>query len=174
MTYAAPSDIRLSAAPDGNVTGTCGELTDEQLQAHIQSAQDLVDAYTGVAFLDWNVPGILKDLTITLGTFYATLAYRKGKELGQMHPVYLKYQDAQRTLTGIKSGILNFEPATRTDTDSPPRRSKPKVNNSWRSSAELFPMTEFGLRVVEADGSDPNNQGYAVTQDPNLSNTGYA
>lgn len=171
MTYAAPSDIRLAAAPDGNVTGSCGELSDEQLQGHIQTAQDLVDAYTGVAFLDWNVPGVLKDLTVTLATFYATLAYRKGKELSQMHPVYLRYQDAQHTLQGIKSGILNFEPATRTDTDSPPRRAKPKVNNAWRSSAEMFAMSEFGIKVTE---SDDDNQGYRVTQDPNLSNTGYA
>ena len=170
MTYAAPPDIRFAAAPDGNVTGTAGELDDEQLQSHIQTAQDLVDSYTGVAFLDWNVPGVLKDLTISLALFYATLAYRKGKELNAMHPVYLRYQDAQRTLTGIKSGILNFEPATRLDTDSPPRRAKPKVNNAWRSSAEMFAMSEFGMEVTGGDA----NEGYRVTQDPNISNTGFA
>lgn len=173
MTYAAPQEIRSTVAPDDSVTGTCGELDDTQLQVHIQAAQDLVDAYTGVPFNDGNVPSVIKDLVIKLAVFYATLAYRKGKELNAMHPVYLGYQDAQRTLTGIKGGVLNFEPNT-ADIDSPPRRRRPKVNNAWRSSAELFPMTEFGMRIVEADGSDPNNQGYAITQDPNLSNTGYA
>lgn len=170
MTYAAPSDVRNAVAPDGSFTGTCGELSDEQLQGHILTAQDLVDSYTGIAFMDWNVPGVLKDLVVKLATFYATLAYRKGKELTQMHPVYLGYQDAQRTLTGIKTGTLNFEPATRIDVDSPPRRAKPKVNNAWRSSAELFPMDNFGMKVI----SGCDNQGYTVTDDPAASETGFA
>lgn len=170
MTYIAPAAVRNAAAPDGNVTGTCGELSDEQLQAQIQVAQDLVDAYTGVSFLDWNVPGVLQDLVTKLAIFYATLAYRKGKALEAMHPVYLGYMDAQKTLTGIKSGTLNFEPATRLDTDSPPRRARPKVNNAWRSSAELFAMSEFGMEVTSGDA----NEGYRVTQDPNFSNSGFA
>lgn len=171
MTYAAPSDIRLAVAPDGSSSGTCAELDDEQLQVHIQSAQALVDAYTGVAFLDWNVPVIIKELAITLGAYYATLAYRKGKALEATHPVYLRYQDAQHTLQGIKSGQLNFEPATRTDTDATPVRAKPKVNNAWRSSAELFPMKDFGMKVV---GGEDDNEGYMVTEDPATSNTGFA
>jgi hypothetical protein len=170
VTYAAPSDLRNTVAPDGSVTGTCGELDDAQLQVHIQSAQDLVDAYTGIPYFDWNVPGVLKDTTIKLAVFYATLAYRKGKALEAMHPVYLGYQDAQRTLTGIKGGILNFDPPS-PDPSGPPARRKPKINNAWRSSAELFPMSDFGMQV---SSSDDDNEGYKVTQDPNLSNTGFA
>lgn len=170
MTYVAPSGIRNAVAPDGSYTGTCAELDDEQLQEHIQSAQDLVDSYTDVPFQDWNVPGVVKDLVIALASFYATLAYRKGKELNAMHPVYLRYQDAQRTLTGIKSGVLTFEPPA-VDSDGPPVRRRPKINNAWRSSAELFPMGEFGMAVV---GGDQDNQGYRVTQDPDLSNTGFS
>lgn len=171
MTYAAPADIRNAVSPDGSFTGTCGELSDEQLQGHIQTAQGLVDAYTGIAFMDWNAPVLIKDLVVKLATFYATLAYRKGKELTPTHPVYLGYQDAQRTLTGIKSGILNFEPATLIDVDSPPRRSRPKINNAWRSSAELFPMEDFGMKVTQAPTS---NSGYTVTDDPAMSETGFA
>ncbi|HEV2172918.1 MAG TPA: phage protein Gp36 family protein [Nitrospira sp.] len=170
MTYAAPSDIRDAVAPDGSVTGTCGELDDDQLQGYIQRSQDLVDGYTATPFFDWNVPNLIKDLVIQLATFYATLAYRKGKELNAMHPVYLGYQDAQRTLTGIKSGTIEFEPPQPAP-DGTPRRRRPKVNNAWRSSAELFPLSEFGMRV--RSGED-DNEGYKVTQDPNLSNTGYA
>lgn len=170
MTYAVPSDVRFAAAPDGSVTGTCAELDDEQLQFHIRVAQDLVDAWTGIPFQDTNVPGVIKDLVIAHAVFYATLAYRKGKELPTMHPVYLRYQDAQRTLQGIKSGQLNFEPPS-ADTDVSPQRARPKVNNGWRSSAELFPMREFGMRVI---GSDDDNEGYIVTQDPATSNSGFA
>jgi Bacteriophage Mu, Gp36 len=170
VTYAAPSDIRFAVAPDGSVAGTCGELDDEQLQTHIQRAQDLVNGYTATPFFDWNVPNLIKNLTIQLATFYATLAYRKGKALEAMHPVYLGYQDAQRTLTGIKNGTIEFEPPS-PDIDSPPKRRKPKVNNAWRSSAELFPMDNFGMKVT---CGDEDNEGYKVTQDPDMSNTGFA
>lgn len=169
MTYAAPKDIRFAAAPDGSVSGSCGELDDEQLQAHIQSAQDLVDAYTSVPFYDTNVPGVIKDLVIALSTFYATLAYRKGKELLPTNPVYLRYMDAQRTLTNIKAGIINFEPP-QLDTDSPPVRRKPKINNAWRSAADLFPMDNFGMKVESGNA----NEGYRVTDDPEMNNSGFA
>ena len=164
MTYITPANIRSVVAPDGGVTGTCGELGDEQLQGYIQTAQDLVDGYTGVAFLDWNVPGILKDLTMTLATFYATLAYRKGKALEVTHPVYLRYTDAQMTLKGIKAGTINFEPATRSDTDATPVRAKPKVNNPGRSNAEMFALSDLGLHV---SCDEDNSEGYRVSQDPN-------
>lgn len=170
MTYAAPSDIREAVAPDGSVTGTCAELDDEQLQRHLQQAQDLVDGYTATPFYDANVPNLIKNLAIQLATYYATLAYRKGKALESMHPVYLGYQDAQRTLTGIKNGTIEFEPPS-PDPDARPQRRRPKVNNAWRSSAEMFPMNEFGIQVVS---SEDDNLGYRVTQDPNLSNTGFA
>jgi hypothetical protein len=169
MTYASPYAIRNFVAPDGGVTGTAGELGDEQLQGYCQTAQDLVDGYTGVTFSDGNVPGILRDLATTLATFYATLAYRKGKALEPTHPVYLRYVDAQKTLTGIKNGTINFEPATRADTDAAPVRAKPKVNNAWRSSAEMFPLSEVGLHVTADEG---DNEGYRVTQDPGL-NSGF-
>lgn len=170
MTYAAPSDIRFAVAPDGSFTGTCGELDDEQLQVHIQRAQSLVDGYTGTPFYDSNVPFLIKQLVVQLATFYATLSYRKGKALETMHPVYLGYQDAQRTLTGIKNGTIEFEPPA-LDPDARPQRRRPKVNNAWRSSAEMFSMSEFGMKVASGDD---DNEGYKVTQDPDLSNTGFA
>ncbi len=170
MTYVAPADIREAAAPDGSTTGTCAELDDGQLANYIQRAQNLVDGYTGTPFYDWNAPSLIKDLVTSLAVFYATLAYRKGKALETTHPVYLAYQDAQRTLTGIKSGTIEFEPPP-LDPDQRPARRRPKVNNGWRSSAELFPMQEFGMKVI---GGDEDNQGYLVTQDPSLNNTGFA
>lgn len=168
--YAAPADIRFALAPDGSLTGTAAELDDDQLNAHIRRAQNLVDGYTATPFNDSNVPDLLKDLVVQLASFYATLAYRKGKELLATHPVYLSYMDAQRTLTGIKNGTIEFEPPT-ADPDNPPQRRKPKINNAWRSSAELFPMREFGMEVT---CGDEDNEGYLVTQDPATSNTGFA
>lgn len=168
MTYIAPPAVRESAAPDGSVTGTCGELDDEQLQGHIVRAQALVDGYTGQPFYDWNAPELVKDLTTTMAVYYATLAYRKGKELSTTHPVYLAYQDAQKTLKGIQDGTINFEPPS--PEAGVPTRRRPKVNNAWRSAADMFPMQEFGMRVEAGDAT----QGYIVTEDPAISNTGFA
>lgn len=170
MTYVAPSDIRFAVAPDGSNAGTCAELDDEQLQLRIQQAQDLVNGYTATPFNDWNVPSLIKQLVIQLATFYATLAYRKGKALETMHPVYLGYQDAQRTLQGIKTGAIEFEPPP-PDNEALPARRRPKVNNAVRSGAEMFPLRDFGMAVVS--GED-DNQGYLITQDPATNNTGFA
>jgi hypothetical protein len=169
MTYAAPADIRNAVAPDGSFVGTCAELDDEQLQTHLQRAEDLVNGYTDVRFSSGNVPGIVKDLEISLAAFYATLAYRKGKELSETHPVYLAYQDAQTTLKGIKAGSVNFETPT-LDTDVSPQRRRPKVNNAWRNNAEMFGMEEFGIHVTSGSA----NEGYRVTDDPDLANSGFA
>ena len=169
MSYVSPSDVRNAVAPDGSFVGTCAELDDEQLQGHIGRAQNVVNGYTSVAFNDANVPGMVKDLTIQLAAFYGTLAYRKGKELNEMHPVYLAYKDAQTILTGIKNGTINFEPPN-LDIDPVPVRRRPKVNNAWRNAADMFPMTEFGMKVE----SGTAEEGFRVTQDPDLSNTGFA
>lgn len=159
MTYIAPSDIRFAVSPDGSFTGTCAELDDEQLQTHIQRAQDLVNGVTNVAFGDGNVPGIVRDLTLAMADFYATLAYRKGKELVSTHPVYLAYVDAQNTLKAIRAGEINFETPP-SDLDANPQRRRPKVIPAWRQSAEMWPMHEFGVTVAQTV------QGPAVVQDP--------
>jgi hypothetical protein len=144
VTYATPADIRDALAPDGDVTGTAGELEDTQIQAQIQRGQDLVDATTGTAFTDVNVPDLLKGLTIALGSYYATLAYRKGKALEQFHPVYLQYLDARQTLKDIKANLLDFEPGAPT-TDDPPQRKRPRVINT--QNATMFALDDVGLRV---------------------------
>lgn len=162
MTYAAPLDIREAVAPDGNRSGTCAELTDDQLQRMIIRAQQLVDGYTGVTFTDSNVPELLVGTVISLAAYYGTLAYRKGLALEPGHPVLLMYQDAQTVLTGIKGGQLKFEP-DRPDTDQPPVRAKPKVINPGPLNvAALFTLEDTGL-VIRQGG-----EGEGPTIDPGL------
>lgn len=169
MSYVAPPDIRNAVAPDGSFTGTCAELDDVQLNGHISRAQGVINSYTSVAFNDFNVPVMVKDLTIQLASFYATLAYRKGKELNEMHPVYLGYKDAQLILKGIKDGSITFDPPN-LDNDPIPVRRRPKINNAWRNAADMFPMSELGMRVETGTAEE----GFRVGQDPDLSNTGFA
>lgn len=147
MTYATPLDIRQAVAPDGNVTGTCGELSDDQIQRQIDRAQPLVDAYTGVVFTDDNVPTLVAGLVVALSVYYATLVYRKGLALEAGHPVLLMYQDAQTTLQGIKTGVIKFEPDA-PDTDQTPVRVKPKVINSGPlNQAMMFTLEDAGLEI---------------------------
>lgn len=154
MTYAAPLDIKEAVAPDGNVTGTCGELGDDQLQRHISRAQQLVDGVTGVAFEDSNAPVLLSGLVIALASYYATLSYRKGLALEPTHPVALQYADAQATLKGIQTGVIKFEPDA-PDTDTTPQRVKPKVFNAGAlAQGSLFQLRDLGLTVTTDPGSD--------------------
>lgn len=144
--YVVPNDIREALAPDGDVVGTAGELNDEQLARHITRGQELVDATTGFTFPDGNAPALVAGLVLALGSFYATLAYRKGKELSQFHPVYLQYQDARMTLQQIKQGLLDITPST--DTDEPAVRPGPsKFQPPGTQGIELFPLDESGLAV---------------------------
>ena len=147
MTYVAPLDIREAVSPDGNVTGTCAELLDEQLERMILRAQQLVDGTTGVVFGDANVPELVKGLVLALAAYYGTLAYRKGLPLDPNHPIRLQYDDAQTTLRGIKAGQIKFEPDA-PNTDSPPVAAKPRVRNPGALQvAELFTLDDAGLTI---------------------------
>lgn len=153
-TYATPADIREAVAPDGNLIGTCAELSDEQLQRAIQRGQDLVDATTGVTFTDNNAPSLLVGLVIALASYYATLAYRKGKELGQYHPVVLQYQDARMTLTQIKQNLIDVTPGP--DNDQPAVRTAPLViNPQGLQGATMFTLEETGLEVRTGEAGPP-------------------
>jgi phage gp36-like protein len=97
-------------------TGTCAALTDDQLSAAITQASAKVSAYVGsdyetdAATPVVVVPDLVKTITIQLATFYATLTYRKGKDLSAFDPVYLGYLDAKQTLQDIISGKVEVAP----------------------------------------------------------------
>jgi len=165
-TYAAPSDVREAVAPDGNFVGTCAELTDEQLQRFIQRGQDLVDATTGETYDNNNAPSLLVGLVIALASYYGTLAYRKGKELGQYHPIVLQYQDARLTLTQIKQGLVNTTPGL--DADTPAVRSGPRIfQPGGTQGVPLFILSDAGLAVRDGGQDGPD-----IGPDPALEGPG--
>jgi hypothetical protein len=121
VSYCLPADIRSNVAGTDAGTGTCAMLEDSQLLAAIAQASSKVSAYAGTAwFVDANdpvivIPDLIKTTTIQLATFYATLTYRKGKDLSQYDPVVLGYTDAMRTLTDIQSGKIDVVPTPPND-----------------------------------------------------------
>jgi hypothetical protein len=154
MTYCVPNDVREAVAPDGSVVGTCGELNDEQLQRAIQRGQDLVDATTGYTYPDDNAPSLVVGLALSLATYYATLAYRKGKELANTHPIYLMYVDARTTLTQIKQGLLDTTPPA--DTTNPPVRAGSSLFQPHGTDGlPMFLLQDLGLRRKEGGPGPP-------------------
>lgn len=124
--YCLPSDIRSNVAGTDAGTGTCAMLEDAQLNAAIGQASAKVGAYVGTAYVVDAadpvivVPDLVKTVTVQLATFYATLTYRKGKDLSAMDPVYLGYLDANKILTDIAAGLIEVAPTAPADpTDKP-------------------------------------------------------
>lgn len=121
VSYCAPSDIRSAVAGTDDGTGTCAMLTDQQIAAAIAQASSKVSAYAGTAwYVDAAdpvvvIPDLVFSLTVQLATFYATLTYRKSKDLAAFDPIYLSYLDATATLKDIAAGLIEVEPVPPAD-----------------------------------------------------------
>lgn len=160
VSYCLPSDIRANVAGTDAGTGTCAQLEDAQLSAAIAQASAKVSAYAGTAwFVDAAdpvivVPDLVKTITIQLATFYATLTYRKGKDLSQFDPVYLGYQDAVKTLTDIVNGVIEIAPTPPADPSDRPGHVVNKLPAifSFEDSGTL-PDGRGGIMAAGAPGS---------------------
>jgi hypothetical protein len=134
--YCLPSDIRNNVAGTDAGTGTCAALEDYQLSAAIAQASSKVSSYVGTSYVADAanpvivVPDLVKSLTIQLATFYATLTYRKGKDLSPMDPVYLGWVDATSTLKDIAAGRIDVAPSGPADPVDKPgyfRNTVPRI-----------------------------------------------
>jgi len=116
--YCLPADIRSNVAGTDAGTGTCAQLTDDQLSAAIQQASAKVSAYVGTSYVVDAadpvvvVPDLVRTCTIQIGTFYATCVYRKNKDFSQFDPVLLSYNDAISTLRDIAAGRVDVDPGS--------------------------------------------------------------
>jgi phage gp36-like protein len=114
--YCLPQDIRDNVGGTDNGTGTCAQLTDEQLTEAIGRASSKVSAYAGTTFEPdasqpvVTVPALIVTLTVQIATYYATLTYRKSKDLAAFDPVYLGFLDASQMLKDIASGLIQVAP----------------------------------------------------------------
>lgn len=160
VSYCLPADIRNNVAGTDGGTGTCAMLEDDQLSEAIARASSKVSAYAGTAwFVDVNdpvivIPDLIVSLTIAIGTFYATLTYRKGKDLTTTDPVYLGYTDATQTLKDIASGLIDVAPTP--PADAPDRAGKvinklPAIFTFENSG--VLPNGRGGIEVAGAPGS---------------------
>lgn len=145
--YCQPADVRdIVRGADPSGTGTAAELPDSQLLAAITRASTVVTAYVGTDYEadQWNpnpnVPPMVKYLTAGLGAYYATLIYRKGKDLGQFDPVYLMYQDIRAVLADIVTGKIEVNPGK--PNEAPEHQGR--VN---QTVPKIFEPTDSGVRI---------------------------
>jgi phage gp36-like protein len=158
--YCLPADIRANVAGTDAGTGTAAMLEDAQLNSAIAQASAKVSAYVGTSYvIDAAnpvivVPDLVKTCAIQLGTFYATLIYRKGKSLSATDPVYLGYQDALKTLTDVAAGRIEVAPTAPADPVDRPGHvvnTLPRVFDHADSGTE--PNGRGGIEAAGAPGS---------------------
>jgi hypothetical protein len=150
VSYCQPSDIRDNVAGTDSGTGTCAQLTDDQLAAAVAKASAKVSAFAGTAWEpDANtpvvvVPDLIFTTTVQLATFYATLVYRKNRPLTPGDPVLLGYQDAILTLNAIVAGTIVVVPA-------PPGEAPVEGGHVVQTIPSIF--------TYEDSGTEPNGRG---------------
>lgn len=141
--YCTPADVRTNVSSTDAGTGTCAQLTDDELSAAITQASTKVSAYIGTdyetdaATPSVTVPGLVKTITIQLATFYATLNYRKNKDLSAWDPVWLAYQDGMQTLKDIISGLVEIDP-------TPPGDPPPAAGHVVQTIPAIFRHSDSG------------------------------
>lgn len=117
VSYCQPADIRSNVGGTDNGTGTCAQLTDQQLEAAIAQASSKVSSYAGTAWMTDTdnpsvvIPDLIFSTTVQIATFYATCTYRKNRPLVPGDPALLGYQDALLTLNAIVAGTIEVAPA---------------------------------------------------------------
>jgi hypothetical protein len=152
--YCTAADIRLAVAGTDDGTGTCAMLTDQQLLGAIAQASSKVSAYVGTDYEpdattpSVTVPDLVKGITVQLATFFATLIYRKGKDLSAFDPAYLAYVDANKTLADIASGLIDVAPPTPGAPDDAP-------GHVTQTIPRIFTMHDSGVEWDGRGGIEP-------------------
>ena len=126
--YASIPDLRLVLDSTDAGTGTAAQLSDEQLTLALEAATDRVSLYAGAEFTD-PVPGIIHDLTLDLGSWWATTYYLKQKEMGPNHPVQLRYTEAVKVLEAARKGEISLTGAGAGSSDGTASGSGARVIN---------------------------------------------
>lgn len=115
--YCTVQNIKDAVSGTDHGTGTAAALSPEQIQEAIGRASTRVGMYAGSSWVpdashpDVDVPDLVRDLTVQIGAYYATLIYRKGVPLDPNDPIALGYADAMKALNAINSGEAEVIPA---------------------------------------------------------------
>jgi len=115
MGYSTPDQVRSalsSAWEEGVITNTAADMDDPHIEEAINSADERINSYIGERYVTPVVPlpeppdypDGLVFLSRDLACYFATLTWRKSKDLTNDDPVARRYVDAMALLTLIARG----------------------------------------------------------------------
>jgi phage gp36-like protein len=100
------------------------------------------------------IPALIATVTVQIATFYATLTYRKGKDMSAFDPVMLGYTDAMQTLKDLATGKIQLAPPD----PGEPSATQARVINSLPkifeySDSGVVPTGRGGIAAAGAPGT---------------------
>lgn len=147
MSYVTTARLRGILIPDGGADpatddlATPATMTDPELQIAIDDACAYIDAALAISYVVpvSPTPALLTKLAGDIAAYYATLTFRKTKDLEERDPAQLRFNQAQNLLEQIGTGTLLLPGATQTD-----GTTTADVINPYEG--DLFRPSQFDLR----------------------------
>lgn len=145
--YTTLERVRLALARDlDDVDGTAASLTDGAIEDAIAEATSRIDGKLGgrykVPFAD-PVPALVRSVCRDLAMFLCDLTYREVRDYSsQYNPVYIRYQEAIKTLDQIAAGDIDLPDAPGVETPTQSGEAVIVINQT----NQLFSPCDFDLR----------------------------
>lgn len=139
MAYTTIDDVRLALADLGTGTDTAVGLDDTTLEAAISDGDAELDGWLCSRYVTPVVDPLWEPLhrwATTFAAWYATLTYRKGKDLEATDPVQLRKLAVLEILRRVVDGVVDL-PLPGVDTDP----GGATVHNVW--CGDLFDPTDW-------------------------------
>jgi phage gp36-like protein len=145
--YTTRERVRIALARDlDDVDGTAASLKDEAIEDAIVEATSRVDGKLGgrykVPFAD-PVPALVQTICRDLSMFLCDLTFREVRDYAsQFNPVYIRYQEAIKTLDQIAAGQISLPDAPGVETPLGSGEAVIVINQT----DQLFSPCDFDLR----------------------------
>lgn len=154
MSYTTPAKIRGLLVPAGGASpsasdkSTPASFNDETLQQFIEEADALIDATLAVRYaVPFNpTPRLVEAISGAFSAYYATLTYRKTKNLESTDPANLRYRRYTSVLEDLARGTISL-PGTDDDMSGDAEALNPY-------NGDLWDLQDFDTREV------PPHRGY--------------
>lgn len=107
---------RVPEPPDGPDAGTAASLSNERIDAAIESAGHLIDAKLAVFYAVpfETTPALVTVIATALAAYDCDQTFREVRDYAsELNPVYLRYREAQELLTQLQTGkavLPDYEP----------------------------------------------------------------
>lgn len=108
--YCSPDDVRNVLAPDGDPDGTLGtgaSLSDEQFDSEIADGAAEIDAKLAGRYsvpFAGAVPVVIAKINAAFAAYGITLTHLRHEQMGDRHPIALRYARARETLNALAKG----------------------------------------------------------------------